>query len=226
MIKIVHSHYEEPLVLQHNFPSVLIIENPFEFYETVYALIKQFDGEEGDYVFLNDGKEISACEKGFLISDPFVLDFEDKKLTNALYKYIENKYNSCGCFLRLSELNTEIFDFLGSLTYDYSFELEHSEISLTALLKAVDMHATAHYDSYLEKLICYINLISELKRAEFFIFVNLKGLLDDESLLKLYSHCEAEKISLLLIENNCSRKKLQTERHKIITEDLCEIIVN
>lgn len=226
MIEIVHPDYEEPLILRHDSPSLLVVENPSEFYKTVEELRKQFDGGDGDYIFSENGREVSVFDKGFFIPDPFVLDFEDKKLTNALYKYIEKSYVQSDHILKLNELNTEIFAFLQSLTYDYDFILEHCEMSLPALLKAVDMHAASHYDGYLEKLICFMNYIRELKKIEFFVFVNLKTVLDDNNLNDLYSHCETEKIPLLLIESNCSRKKLPCERQKIITEDLCEIIVN
>ena len=66
----------------------------------------------------------------------------------------------------------------------------------------------------------------ELKKCEFFIFVNLKGVLSDEKLLQVYEHCQREQVGLLLIENGKQRPLLSNEKAVIITEDLCEILEN
>lgn len=226
MIKVVHPHFDEPLTLESATPFVLVIENPSEFYKTVCDLQKQFEGEEGDFIFLTGDKEADFSEKGFFISNIFSIDFENKKLTNALYKSIEKDYNIGDKILKLNELNSEISDFIRSLTYDYGFDTDYDELTLPILLKAVNLHAFSQYNTYIEKLICFLNFVTELKHVDFFVIVNLKNVLDDKSLCALYSHCEAEKISLLLIESNNMRGKLMREKQKIITEDLCEIIVN
>ena len=82
------------------------------------------------------------------------------------------------------------------------------------------------YDSLEEKIICYVNALIELKKCEFFVFVNLKSVIDDEKLLSIYNHCESEKVGLLLIESSKLRPLLPCERAVIITDDLCEILEN
>ncbi|MBQ3502162.1 MAG: hypothetical protein IJA72_00660, partial [Clostridia bacterium] len=61
----------------------------------------------------------------------------------------------------------------------------------------------------------------------FFVFVNLKSVLNDEKLLKIYVHCRLEQVGLVLIES-CKKERplLPCEKAIIITEDLCEILEN
>ena len=77
-----------------------------------------------------------------------------------------------------------------------------------------------------EKIICYLNVLIELKKCEFVIFVNLKSVLSDEKLLQIYKHCQMEQIGVVLIESKKQRPLLPQEKAVIITEDLCEILEN
>ena len=63
------------------------------------------------------------------------------------------------------------------------------------------------------------------KNAKFFVFVNLKSVINNDELLQIYKHCKLEKVGLLLIESS-ERSRLKNEKMVIITEDLCEILVN
>ena len=69
-----------------------------------------------------------------------------------------------------------------------------------------------NYDSLEEKIICYINVLIELKKCDFFVFVNLKSVLSDEKLLQVYAHCRREQVGLLLIESWKQRPLLPNER--------------
>lgn len=50
-IKLVHVHIETPLLINENFPQLLIVENPAEFYRFVSDLDRQMEGLEGEFVF-------------------------------------------------------------------------------------------------------------------------------------------------------------------------------
>ena len=97
---------------------------------------------------------------------------------------------------------------------------------LEDLLKLCNVKPTKVYESFLEKLICYINIFTELKNIKFFIFIGLKDILSDENLILLYQHCALQKVGLLLIESSKKRNLLPMERAIIITDDLCEIVEN
>ena len=87
-----------------------------------------------------------------------------------------------------------------SLCQTVDFSLDYTELALEDLLKASAVKPTKVYQSFLEKLICYINIFAELKNINFFIFIGIKDVLSDEDLSLLYKHCALQKIGLILID--------------------------
>ena len=224
-IKICHVHLETPLIISESFVQLLIVENPSEFYNMVLDLNTQFDGSEGDFVFSCENKIISASKVGAMVSNLFSFDLNDKKILNLLFKKME------GCALGqnvalFNELNSKSVEFLEEIAFNMPFLLEYDEPQPTDYFKMAGVKFSNNYDSLEEKIICYINVLIELKKAEFFIFVNLKSVLSDEKLQRVYNHCLSEQVGLLLIENCKVRPLLQCEKAVIITEDLCEIVEN
>ncbi|MBQ8885767.1 MAG: type II-A CRISPR-associated protein Csn2 [Clostridia bacterium] len=224
-IKIAHVHLETPLILTDGCVQLLVVENPNEFYSMITDLVEQFDGAEGAFVFSQNGKIIDAAKYGTIISNLFQFDFNDKKLLTLLQKRLEEV--AFGEKISLfNELSAKTIEFLGELAFFVPFALDYSEPQPIDYLKAAGVKFEKSYDSLEEKLICYINALIELKKSEFFVFINLKSVLDDKRLLNIYEHCFREQIGLLLIERGKFRPLLPAERAVIITEDLCEILEN
>ena len=124
-----------------------------------------------------------------------------------------------------NELSAKTMEFLGELAFFVPFSLDYSEPQPIDYIKAAGVKLEKSYDTLEEKIVCYLNTLIELKKCEFFVFVNLKSVLTDEKLLQIYAHCQREQVGLLLIENS-TRPLLPEERAIIITEDLCEILEN
>lgn len=225
-IKVVNVHIETPLIISENVVRLLIVENASEYYNTVKELINITDGGSGNFVFYRDGVEIAADKTGCMVADLYSFGANDKKVLSLLYKKLaESVYNEYN-FTAFNELNSKLLSFADKLTYNYPFELDYSEIQANDFFKVIGLKFAEEYGSLLEKLICYINIMTELKDVEFFVFVNLKSVLSDENLQELYKHCRLEKIGLLLVESAKIRPLAQNESAVIITEDLCEILEN
>lgn len=224
-VEISHVHLDTKLVVCDDFTQLLIIENANEFFKMVYDLDCQFNGEEGSFVFsvLN---EITSPEKlGVMVCDVFHFDLNDKKIINLLYKKLEKESlgDKCQLFNRLS---VETVRFFEELSFSVPFQLSYDEPSPSDYMKTVSLKFEKAYDTLEEKIICYVNALIELKKCEFFVFVNLKSVLDDDKLKAVYNHCRNEKVGLLLIECRKIRTLLSCEKAIIITEDLCEILEN
>ena len=224
-IKLVHVHLETPLLLSEEHVQLLIIENPNEFYNLVSDLDGQFEGLEGDFVFSRAGQVISAAKYGAMVSDLFHFDVNDKKILNLLYKKLEG-FAFGKKIAIFNELNAKTILFLEELSFGAPFLLDYEEPQPVDYLKASGIKFAKNYDSLEEKIVCYINALIELKKCEFFVFVNLKSVLSDKKLLQIYTHCRSEQVGLLLIENGKHRPLLELEKAVIITEDLCEIVEN
>lgn len=224
-IQIVHVHLENPLIISDEFVQSLVIENPTEFYQIVCELSDAFEGKDGRFVFLRSGEEISADKYGTMICDPFHFDLNDRKILQLLYKKLEGNTNG-GDYLQLYyETCGKISEFLTRLNESVPFLLTFDEPQVGDILKTAGVKFGKFYENLEEKIICYINALIELKNCQFFVFVNLKSVLDGEKLLSVYRHCQSEKVGLLLVESSV-RESLSGEKTVIITEDLCEIVEN
>lgn len=224
-VQLAHVHLETPLIISEKYVQLLIIENPTEFYKMVSDLDGEFDGQEGRFIFSIDGQIVSASKCGAMISDLFHFDLNDKKLLNLLYKRLESVAFG-DKLIQFNALTAKAVEFLEEVSFTAPFALEYDEPQPFDYLKASGLKFAKVYDTLEEKIVCYINALIELKSAEFFVFVNLKSVLSDEKLQKIYAHCRAEQVGVLLIEDGKRRKLLSCEKAVIITEDLCEILEN
>ena len=218
-IRLAHVHLETPLTISDEYVQLLIIENPTEFYKMVSDLDGQFDGQEGTFVFSLDGQIVSAGKLGAMISDLFHFDLNEKKLLTLLYKRLESVAFG-EKFLQFNTLTAKTVEFLEEIAFTLPFALSYDEPQPSDYLKASGLKLAKVYETLEEKIVCYINALIELKGCEFFVFVNLKGVLSDEKLEQIYAHCRAEQVGLLLIEDGKRRKLLSCEKAVIITEDL------
>ena len=224
-IKISHVHLETPLILSENYVQLLIVENPNQFYNMVLDLVEQFDGKDGKFVFSQEGKIVSADKYGALVSNLFNFDLNDKKVLSLLHKRIESISYGEKVIL-FNELSAKTVEFLEEIAFCVPFSLDYNEPQPIDFFKMVGVKFEKQYDSLEEKIVCYINALIELKKCEFFIFVNLKSVLSDEKLKNIYAHCLSEQVGLLLVEDAKRRPLLSQEKAIIITEDLCEILEN
>ncbi len=225
-ITITHIHLETHIVITEDCVQLLIVENPTEFYNMVSDLDRQFEGEEGLFVFSANGQILAPHKVGAIVVDPFHFDLNDKKIVNLLYKKLESFAFGDKVQL-LNELNSKTISFLSELSCFLPFTLDYEEPQPSDFFKISGLKFAKTYESIEEKIICYINALIELKNCEFFVFVNLKSVLSDEKLHALYNHCRSEQVGLLLVESGkMHRELLPCERAVVITDDLCEILVN
>lgn len=226
IVKIAHVHLESPLIISSLRMQTLIIENTKEFYDMIVDLSSQSEGAEGLFVFSSNNSEVRFDKIGWLVRDVFNVDLNDKKILNLLYKRLEKRAIESDMLEGLNKINKHVFDYLDNLFFDLSFALSYNELSPTDIIKSSLIKFEKTYETLEEKIVCYINALIELKNVKFFVFVNLKSILSDVQIQKVFNHCAQEKVGLFLIENNNLRKIQEFETATIITEDLCEIVVN
>lgn len=224
-VTLTHVHLETQLKISEQSVQLLIVENPGEYFNLVTEIDCALNDGESNFIFCKAGEVINPAKYGAIITDIFHFDLNDKKILNLLQKRLENiTYQEK--FTLFNQLNTQTLSFLSEVAFCLPFSLDYDELSPIDFFKASGIKFEKTYSSLEEKIICYINALIELKNCEFFIFVNLKSVLSDEKIKQIYSHCQAEQVGLLLIENSKQRPLLPCEKAVIITEDLCEILEN
>lgn len=226
MITVSNPNIETRIVISSEYVSLLIVENPHQYFNMVSEIQKAMVGEFSEFTFWENTTQVQPSKLGEILLNGFSLEFENKKILSLLYKKLQNNYLDGEYILSLNKLNAQIGEFIQSLFQTVDFALDYSEVCLEDLLKACNVKPLETYQSFLEKLICYINILTELKHINFFVFIGIKDILSDEDLVALYKHCSLHKVGLLLLESCKKRELLPTERAIIITEDLCEIVEN
>ena len=168
LVTLRHFSLETPIILTSEYAQLLIVEAPREFYRFVYALDAQINGGEGEFSFLRDDKPVSAEKEGCIIADLFHFDLNDKKLLNALTKRLAETCRYGELQYQFSEIGAAAQKFLMDLFDGFPFSLTTDEFTIEDLLKCANVRFERTYDSLLEKIVCYINAMVELKRCSFF----------------------------------------------------------
>lgn len=226
LICVSHPNLEENIIISEDSVSLLIVENPSQFYKFVIDIKRQLNGEDGEFCFSKNGQILKLEKIGDFVCDYYNFDINDKKIINLLYKKLEKISVETENMLLLNKLNSEISNFLYDLFFKSDFSLVFNELQVVDVLKTASVKFEENYDCLLEKIIQYINVVTQLKNCEIVVFVNLKSVLSDEELTKLYYHCKLIKVGLLLLESSKIRSLLVNEKAIIITDDLCEIVEN
>ncbi len=221
-MKLVCKKIQKTFDINENKISVCIIENPSFFSYLILTLKNQIDNnQEGEFSLYDNLEELNLSKSILLITDLFNFDFNNKKFITAIYnelkEYIREDSNSI-------EIENSLFLFFQNISQRFPFPLDmNKNCNYEYLFKGFNIHVEENYDNYLEKIIDYLTICSELKLMKVVIFVNLKTILTEEECIKLYRECFYKKIPIFLFENRENNSIMDLEEKVIIDFDLCEI---
>ena len=223
MIKISHKNIETPIELKEGSPFILSVENQREFYKFVSDLNRAFSEDESEFSFWVDGERFLPDKRGEIVLSPFYFDATDKKIVNLLHKKLQNNFCDGSFIVDFNAINASLELFLDNLCSTVDFAVEYNALSIEDVFKSCGIKPAKTYDSLLEKLVCYVNILIELKSLSFIVLTGFKNVLTADELQAFYKHCELKKVSVLLAEGKVFDEKFPIERRITITEDLCEI---
>jgi CRISPR type II-A-associated protein Csn2 len=215
------------MLLDSNAVNLLVIENPNLFYEYVMDLKNQANGESGRFVFskANDILKVESSMEN--ITDTFNISHNSKKIQTSLFKLITKNVQNTDLQIGFLENCNSFVGFLQDIEQTVNLELAFDdEIELQSILKAFNVRIKEQYDSLVQKIISYVNVLVEVSRVEVLCLVNIKSVLSAEDLQELFKHCSYQKVSLLLIEYVIKQPLAEFEKAIVIDKDLCEILVN
>ncbi|MCH5265520.1 MAG: type II-A CRISPR-associated protein Csn2 [Lachnospiraceae bacterium] len=222
-MKLVHAMLEKNIVFEENKINVLVIEQADFFSKSIRELLRQIQGEQGDFVLSEAGKGLGLKKCAEMIINPFSMDFSQKKLLSALYKEAEKAALDEQLFVSTKEVQGMIARYLqrlcDELIYPACFD---EEISIPNLLKYGNFRIEMEFDSMLESVVEYMKLAVNLLHTKLFIFVNMKTYLGEEELEAFYQMIKNEKFNVLLIERGIAGRR-EDEDICLVDKDLCEI---
>lgn len=199
----------------------LVIESPMFYRQIIKNLSANLD--DCNY-FTLDGKTLRAKHIDF-ISNPFLLNFNDKKVIATLLKLLVKQSTSESFYNETNSFKSYIIKYLDELIYaeNFNFEVEADpDFSIDSIAKAVNIHIVGDEDNFIELLTDYLDMMTELSDIKLFVFMNLRAFLEKEDIELLIKNINNHQLDLLLIESQ-QKSKISNSNQLIIDKDLCEI---
>lgn len=219
--------FEDEIYLDEENVNIIEIESPKYFANFLGNLNDKINGIENDEIFLldNDDKELEMNKNMYMIFDLYNIDYNSKKILNKLYEIIESNVEK-NQDLELENLMLQIRNYLIQEINELQFEFTmKSELNVSEILKLYNLKIDENnYDTILEKIEFFINIISTLKIASILVIPNLKQYLEKDELLELYKYALYNNIKLILIERK-NEEKLKYEKVFFIDTNFCTQII-
>lgn len=202
--------------------NTLIIENPPLLCSFLTDLQNQFIGNNGKTV-LSKNNKILPIEKKLEIIDKFIpFDINSKALISKISSDIEVKAVSEEFYANTNELLGNIDSYFSSLSFDYPCDIQFTKINIGSFIKASGIEICDDYDNLGEKIIDYIQLVTEFIGEKLFIIVNLRSYISDQDAELFMKTCLSHRFDILMIET-FEHPKFDLEKRIIIDADFCLI---
>lgn len=221
-MKLYFPQISEPICFEEGIVNSLVIENSGLFFSLLQDFYLQTNGNEGFSVLSLNNTPIDFSKNAELISTFIPFDVNKKSLLNKLFAAFEKSALNETHYAETMRIFSDIEAYIQELSYDFSADIECEKMTVSSLLKAIGVHISENYDNTIEKIIDYMELVTEFEKGKVFIFVNMRSYFSDAQMEEFLKTSVMRKYMVLLIDN-CEHKMLFNENRLIIDEDLCEI---
>lgn len=224
-MKIINKNWQRKIEIEENTIYTLVFENKKYYRGNIKELISQHKGNEGNYIYSNDNKEISLEKSSYIITDIFNIEINSKKVLTKIYNSLLKQI--IDDTVEYNELTTHIRAYFEKLIFNSPFEVEQGEeIDINSLLKLGDFRIHVEEDDILEKFIKFLKVLVQLCGITIIFIVGLHNVFTDEEVREIYKEVCVNKISIINIEyqqfDNISDENY-IEKVYIFDRDNCEI---
>lgn len=202
--------------------NAIIIENTIEYRKIVNSFINELNIKDGNILLSKDIELLMPDKYLFTFYDYFSFDI-NKYALNKFYKKLKEismlEYSS-----ETSNLKNKIEEYVYKITKEYDLYLDIScDLDIIEILKSLNVKIKQYDKLSLDKIINYMNIISEIFNIKYFVFISVKNYLTEKEILDFYKYIIYNEFNVVLVEPN-NVKTIQTkEKTYIIDKDLCEI---
>ena len=222
-MKLVHSELSGELLKDKTIFTEWIIESPELFARYLQELYGQYAKCEGKFVLSQDIKELDISKYVEIITDPFAVDLNGRKIINKLYTELNELSKTEMMYTKTLQLAQHIQEYLLDLESNTNHILQfNSEMDVTGLLKTMDVKIEDYTEKFSERLVCYIKNVIGVLSVKVFVFINLRSYLTDNQMEELIQEITYQEVHALFIENQ-ERTCLKGGIRYIIDKDGCEI---
>lgn len=195
------------------------IESNTFYHQLVLGLIN----EDSDMFSLSENFNSLDFQKECLfISDILTISPNNKKILNALYKRIQEKFLTNENKELLLNINEKFLSLLEQISLDVNLETNYlTDISINDVLSLYKFSFKEGEEDFLNKIITYIKANQEIKKLSTIITLNFLPLLKENEILLLQK--ELELLNLTMINFNIRVKhQIKGIEYLTIDMDLCE----
>lgn len=225
-MKIKINYLENLLILNSENVFCIETESKSYFYRLVSDLYSISSSEivEDITVYDDNEKEINISNKLKLFINFFNFEFDSKKYTNDINKYIINEMNENDKTNLLKSYNKLIEVFIKILNKsDLPLQILE-DISIDNIIKNLKLTINSK-NNLLDNLLLLIELEKVLNTKNLLIFINLKQYLASQELLELYKYAIYNDIKIILIDSQCYGTTLNYEHKLIVDSNLDEFML-
>lgn len=225
-MKIKIEYFDNQIDINNEFINSIEIENKKYFYRFVNDLYYLENGKFPDSIvcFDNNGKEIDLSNKIKVYVDFFNFNFENKKYSNDIIKYLNDNITDIDKDILLKQYNKFILAYHKILN-DVDLPLFiNNDTSIDNIVKTLKVSIESK-EGLLNNLLLLIDIERNLLTKNVLVFINLKQYLDKNELIELYKYSIYNQISIVLVDSQSYGVKLDFEKKIIIDQDLDEFVL-
>lgn len=202
------------------------IENKSYFYRLVSNIYSIINSEVVEDITFYDqnNNELNINNKIKIFVNFFNFEFDSKKYTNDINKYIINEMDENDKTILLKSYNKLIENFLKILNKsDLPLQILE-EITIDNIIKNLKLTINPK-NSLLDNLLLLIELEKTLKTNNLLVFINLKQYLTNQELIELYKYAIYNRIKILLIDSQSYGATTSYENKLIVDSNLDEFML-
>lgn len=183
----------------------------------------------------NDDTEIAFEHRGKLLDKKdieLIIDFHalslfNKNLVSKIFNKIENDFKTDYYkFIKFNEFANEFKENFIALLDDLDIETTVTDdYELKNALNFIEFKPENFDDSLVDKIMQYINIITETNIYKLLCFVNLKAYLDTKSIDSIFKYSLYKKLPIILIEYHHDNIVIENEIKLLIDKDLCDMFI-
>lgn len=200
----------------------LVVENQALLFRLLSDIRDQLAGKDGKCVVSDGGKVLPTDKSVELLTEfvPFTLN--KKVLLNRASAMLEKRVLEGELYGEAAELAQLVEAFLLKASFDMSGDVFFSRVSFSGLLKAAGLEFREDYASLAEKLLDYMELVTEYEGQKLFILYNLRSLISDREAELFLDSVLRHGYNVIILES-CEHTRLSGEQRYVVDESLCEI---
>lgn len=222
-MKLAHPDYTFQIEFQEGIVQKLILESPSMMSEMVSDFRKQTKGQEGKWILSHEGKMLKISEHCDLIISIFDLEINQRKMLMALYDELAAEINDSELIIDWWAMNSHLEGVLNQAIDEIGYSINYKELELKTLFKAMELKFQDHAEGYVDYLLEYLQLMSEVCKVAVFIFVNITAFLTKTEVEYLYEQASYKKFYLLLLDVQNLKVNETMERTIVVDKDYCVI---